>query len=113
LRGEMEALEQEQMRVITFDSRNHVLSTPLIYQGNINTLIVRMAEVFKPAVRENAHAMLVAHNHPSGDPSPSPEDVSITRNLVEAGRILEIDVLDHLVIGKGRYVSLKEKGLGF
>lgn len=113
LRGEMEDLEQEQMRVINFDSRQHVLSTSLIYQGNINTILVRMAELFKPAVRENAHAILVAHNHPSGDPSPSPEDVSITRNLVEAGKILEIDVLDHLVIGKWRYVSLKERGLGF
>jgi DNA repair protein RadC len=72
-----------------------------------------VAELFREAVRSNAAALIVAHNHPSGDPTPSPEDVAMTRTLVEAGQILDIEVLDHLVIGKGRWISLKAQGLGF
>jgi DNA repair protein RadC len=74
---------------------------------------VRVGEVFKSAIRSNAPCILVAHNHPSGDPTPSPDDVMITRALVQAGKMLDIEVLDHLVIGNGRWVSLKERGLGF
>jgi DNA repair protein RadC len=73
-----------------------------------------MAELFKAAIRQNCSAIIVAHNHPSGDPTPSPEDVTVTAELVKAGKILDIDVLDHLVIGAGqKFVSLKERGLGF
>jgi DNA repair protein RadC len=75
--------------------------------------VVRIGELFRSALKENAAAMIVAHNHPSGDPSPSPEDVSVTRQLVQAGQLLDIDVLDHVIIGRQRYVSLKERGLGF
>ena len=75
--------------------------------------LVRIGEIFKPAIRRNAAAVIVTHNHPSGDPTPSPEDVALTRAIVQAGKLLDIDVLDHLVIAGGRYVSLKEKGLGF
>jgi DNA repair protein RadC len=85
----------------------------MIYQGSLNASVVRVAELFREAVRSNAAALIVAHNHPSGDPTPSPEDIAMTRTLVEAGQILDIEVLDHLVIGKGRWVSLKAQGLGF
>lgn len=113
LLGEMSLLEQENMRVILLDTRNRVLSIQTIYQGSLNTTMVRVGELFREAVRANCAALIVAHNHPSGDPSPSPEDVAITRDMVSAGKLLGIDVLDHLVIGRQRFVSLKERGLGF
>ena len=113
LMSEMSYLEQEHLRVILLDTRNRVLATPTIYVGSLNTSVVRLAEVFKPAIKENAAAIIVVHNHPSGDPSPSPEDIRVTRELVQAGKLLDIGVLDHLVIGHHRYVSLKERGLGF
>jgi DNA repair protein RadC len=74
---------------------------------------VRVGELFKSAVRRNAASIIVAHNHPSGDPTPSPDDIAVTRAIVEAGKLLDIDVLDHLVIGGGKFVSLKQRGLGF
>jgi DNA repair protein RadC len=89
------------------------LQTPTVYVGSLNTSVIRIGELFRAAIRENAAAMIVAHNHPSGDPAPSPEDIQVTRQLVEAGKLLNIDVLDHIVIGRQRYVSLKERGLGF
>ena len=110
---EMGAFEQEHFRVLLLDTRNHLIRTVEVYRGSLNTSLIRVGEVFKEAVRSNAAAVIVAHNHPSGDPTPSPDDVSVTRALVEAGRILDIEVLDHLVIGKNRFVSLKAKGLGF
>jgi DNA repair protein RadC len=113
LMSEMTFLEQEHLRVILLDTRNRVLSTPTIYIGSLNTSVVRIGELFRAAIRENAAALIVAHNHPSGDPTPSPEDVNVTRQLVKAGKLLDIDVLDHIVIGRQRFVSLKERGLGF
>lgn len=113
LLGEMSALEQEQMRVMLLDTRNRIIEMKMVYQGSINTAHIRVAELFREAVRRSAAAIIVAHNHPSGDPSPSPEDVSITRALIEAGKLLNIDVLDHLVIGQQRFVSLKQRGLAF
>jgi DNA repair protein RadC len=110
---EMGALEQEVLKVILLDTRNHVLQIEEVYQGSLNMSMVRVGEVFKAAVRRNAAAIIVIHNHPSGDPSPSPEDVALTRVIVQAGKLLDIDVLDHLIIGGGRHVSLKEKGMGF
>ncbi|MCA9928273.1 MAG: hypothetical protein KC419_07350, partial [Anaerolineales bacterium] len=95
------------------DTRNRVLHTPTIYIGSLNTSVVRVGELFRAAIKENAAALIVAHNHPSGDPSPSPEDVRVTRNIVKAGKLLDIEVLDHVVIGHHRFVSLKERGLGF
>jgi len=105
--------EQELFAVLFLDTRNRVTAREILYQGSLNTSLVRIAEVFRGAVRRNCAALIVAHNHPSGDPSPSPEDVALTRRLVEAGKMLEIDVLDHLVIGENRYVSLRERALGF
>jgi DNA repair protein RadC len=110
---EMSALEKEHLRAILLDTRNHVIEIKEIYRGSLNASVVRVAEVFTPAIRRNAASLLVVHNHPSGDPEPSPEDVKITRALVQAGNLLEIEVLDHIIIGQGRFVSLKERGLGF
>lgn len=110
---EMGSLEQEHLRTLLLDTKNRVLASPTVYVGNVNASIIRVSEVFREAVRENATAIIVAHNHPSGDPTPSPEDVQVTRSIVEAGSLLGIDVLDHLVIGHQRFVSLKERGLGF
>lgn len=113
LMSEMAFLEQEQLRVVLLDTRNRVLGIRTIYVGSVNTAVVRLAEVFRPAIRENATAIIVTHNHPSGDPTPSPEDVSVTREMVKAGKLLDLKLLDHLIIGRQRYVSLKERGLGF
>jgi DNA repair protein RadC len=113
LLNEMNGLEQEHLVVITLDTKNRVLSQETLYVGNVKTSLIRVAEVFRPAIRQNAPAIIISHNHPSGDPDPSPEDVRVTRQIVEAGRLLDIDVLDHLVIGDHRYISLKERGLGF
>jgi len=107
------ALEQEHLRVFLLDTRNHVLDIVEVYKGSVNSSQIRVGELFKPAVRQNATAIIVAHNHPSGDPTPSPDDVAVTRAIVQAGKLLNVDVLDHLVIGQGRWVSLKERGLGF
>jgi DNA repair protein RadC len=110
---EMSQLEQEHLRTILLDSKNHVLRVHTVYVGSLNSAVVRVGELFREAVRLNCAAMIVAHNHPSGDPTPSPEDVQVTRQIVEAGKLLDITVLDHLVIGQQRWVSLKERGLGF
>jgi len=113
LMSEMAFLEQEHLRVVLLDTRNQVLKSPTIYIGSLNTSVVRVGELFRAAIKENAAAMIVAHNHPSGDPSPSPEDIRVTRQIVQAGKLLDVEVLDHLVIGNQRFVSLKERGLGF
>lgn len=113
LSAEMGLLEQEHLRVVLLNTRNEVLGIPDVYKGSVNTSLVRVGEVFREAVRRNCPAVVVVHNHPSGDPTPSADDLSMTRQMVEAGRLLDIEVLDHLIIGHGRYVSLKEQGLGF
>ncbi len=114
LLSEMSALEQETMRTILLDTKNRVVAVPTVYRGSLHTTVVRVTELFREAVRQNCAALIIAHNHPSGDPTPSPEDVAVTGEIVKAGKILDIDVLDHLVIGAGtRFVSLKERGLGF
>jgi len=110
---EMSFLEQEHMRLILLDSKNYVLDTPTMYIGSLNTSVIRVGELFREAIKQNCAAIIVVHNHPSGDPTPSPEDVAVTELLTQAGQLLDIDVLDHLIIGQQRYVSLKERGLGF
>lgn len=110
---EMGHLENECLRTVLLNTKNHVLAMPTIYQGSVNQMGIRVGELFREAVRHNATAMIVVHNHPSGDPTPSPEDVAVTRTLVEAGKMMDIEVLDHLVIGKQKFVSLKERHLGF
>ena len=110
---EMGLLEQEQLRVLLLDSRNRLLATHTVYVGNLNTMVLRTAEVFREAIRANAAGIIVAHNHPSAQVDPSPQDIEATEHLVQAGRLLSIDLLDHLIIGRQRFLSLKERGLGF
>jgi DNA repair protein RadC len=111
--SEMGFLEQEHLRVMLLDTKNRVLAKPTVYVGSLNVSLIRVGELFRDAIRVNCASLIVLHNHPSGDPTPSPEDVAVTRQIVEAGRLLDIDVLDHLIIGRRRFVSLKERGLGF
>lgn len=111
--AEMSSLEQEHLRVMLLDTRQRVMGVVDVYKGSVNSAVMRVSEVFREAVRRNAPGIIILHNHPSGDPSPSPEDVSATRELVQAGKLLDIEVLDHLVIGYQRFVSLKERRMGF
>jgi len=110
---EMGLLEQEHLRVVLLDTRNRVLEMHTVYVGNLNTSVVRVGEIFRQAIKANSAALIVVHNHPSGDPTPSPEDVAVTEQIVQAGRLLNVEVLDHLIIGHQRFISLKERGLGF
>lgn len=112
---EMSLLEQEELWVLLLNTRNHLIEIDRLYRGSTNSSQVRVGEVFKAAIRRNATSIIVAHCHPSGDPTPSPDDVAVTRAIVSAGKTLDVDVLDHLIIGRGQpaFVSLKERGLGF
>ena len=110
---EMAALEQEQLRVVLLDTKHRILATRIVYQGSVNQAQVRVAEVFRDAVRQQATAIVAVHNHPSGDPTPSAADVALTIEIVAAGQLLDIELLDHLIIGQGRWLSLKRLGLGF
>ena len=110
---EMSPLDHETLRVVLLNTKNQVIKFSDVYHGSLNSSLVRVSEVFKEAVRINAAAIIVVHNHPSGDPTPSPEDTRVTEQIVAAGKLLEIDVLDHLVIGERTYVSMREKHLGF
>jgi DNA repair protein RadC len=106
----MGSLEREELRVLLLDTKNVVIAERTVYRGNLAGSSVRVGEVFRDAVRRCAAAVVVAHNHPSGDPSPSGEDLRITTELAEAGRLLDIELLDHLVIGRGRWTSLRAIG---
>lgn len=103
-------LEQEHLRLVLLDTRNRLLGTPTIYVGSLNTSVIRIGELFRAALRENAAAFIIAHNHPSSDPSPSPDDIAVTRKIVEAGQLMNVEVLDHIIIGQNCFVSLKERG---
>ncbi len=115
LMGDMAYFQQEHLRVLILDTRNYVVNNwrNSLYKGTLNSSVVRVAEVFREAIRCNAAAIIIAHNHPSGDPTPSPEDIRVTRQIRQAGELLDIELLDHLVIGAQRHVSMKERGLGF
>ncbi|MBM4319952.1 MAG: hypothetical protein FJ125_08310 [Deltaproteobacteria bacterium] len=113
LLADMATFNQETLRVVLLNARNRVIDTRTVYVGSIDSTLVRVGEVFREAILQNAHAIIVAHNHPSGDPSPSPEDVALTRAMVEAGKLLDVAVLDHLIIAGTGFVSLKARGLGF
>ena len=108
---EMAGLAQEQVRILLLDSRNHVVGQRVIYQGNVNSAMVRPAEVLRPAVVAAIPHIIICHNHPSGDPTPSADDTALTRQLVEAAELLGIQIVDHVVIGGDGAVSLKEHGL--
>jgi len=110
---EMSLLEKEHLRVVLLDTKHRVMKMPTVYVGSVNSAQVRITEVFQEAVKVNAVAMIVVHNHPSGDPTPSRADVDLTADLEQAGQLLDIDLLDHLVIGRGSHVSMRRLGLGF
>ncbi len=110
---EMAALAQEQLRVLLLDTKNGVVHSQTVYQGTVNASLVRMAEVLRPALARNCPSIIVAHNHPSGDPTPSGEDARVTEQLYHAAKLLDISLLDHIVIGQGRFASLRELGIGF
>jgi DNA repair protein RadC len=113
LMAEMALLDSEHLRVVLLNSKNHVISISEVYKGNVNASLIRPGELFREAVRENCPAIIIVHNHPSGDPQPSPDDIHVTERIAEAGKMLDIDVLDHIIIGNGSFVSLKERGCSF
>jgi len=108
---DMRDLAQETFVVLTFNTKNRLIARHLISLGTVSSTLVHPREVFRPAITDGAASIVVAHNHPSGDPAPSAEDLRITRKLVEAGKQIEINLLDHLIIGSGDFVSLRESGL--
>lgn len=107
----MALLPQEEVHVMLLNQRHHVIDVVMVHRGSVNRCDIRPAEIFREAVRHNAPAIVVAHNHPSGDPEPSQDDCAVTRRLFEAGELLDIKLLDHLVIGGGTFVSLKERNV--
>jgi len=113
LMAEMAHLEQEHLRTVLLDTKNRVQTIHTVYVGSLNSAIIRVGEVFKEAIRRNSAALILAHNHPSGDPTPSSEDLLVTRQIIDAGKLLDCEVLDHLIVCQGRYVSLRERGLAF
>lgn len=110
---EMSLLEAEQMRLLLLDTKNRLIATLALYTGTVNACHVRVAEVFREAVRRNASALILVHNHPSGALDPSSEDVQMTREIVQAGQLLDVNVLDHLIVAGSAYLSLRERGHGW
>ncbi len=108
---EMRYLDQEHFKAIMLNTKNHILGVSQISIGLLNSSLVHPRECFKEAIRRNANAVILVHNHPSGDPNPSREDLDVTKRMSQAGEILGIEVLDHLIIGDNRYISLKERGI--
>nr|WP_154896281.1 DNA repair protein RadC [Paenibacillus xylanexedens] len=104
-------LQKEHFVCLFLNSKNHIIAQETLSMGSLNASIVHPREVFRAAIKCSSASIVCAHNHPSGDPTPSPEDIQITKRLIEAGSIVGIEVLDHIIIGDGTYVSLKEKGL--
>jgi DNA repair protein RadC len=111
LQAEYDGLDHEELIVFVLDTRNRVMGHHRVYVGNVAGSSLRVGECFAAAIRLNAASVIVAHNHPSGDPSPSGDDLRVTQDLAEAGRLLDIELLDHIVVGEGdRYVSLRQAG---
>ncbi len=110
---QMGRLEREELRVVLLDTKNHVLRVATVYQGNVSSSLVRVGELYRDAVRLNASGVILVHNHPSGDPTPSPDDLHLTATALAAGRLLDIQLLDHLVIGHDAFVSLRDRGVAF
>lgn len=108
--ADMAGLDQEHVRVILLDPARRVIAAPTLYIGTLNAAMLRVAEVFREAILRNSPALILAHNHPSGDPTPSPEDVELTRTLASAGQLLDITLIDHVIVGRGRWVSLRDQG---
>ncbi|MBP8055135.1 MAG: DNA repair protein RadC [Chloroflexi bacterium] len=113
LMSDMMGLSQEELWVISLNTRNEVIGKERVYRGSLNTSVIRIGEILRVPMLRNAAAFIVAHNHPSGQPEPSPEDIRVTREIAECAKTMDIPLLDHVIIGHHRYVSLKERGLGF
>ena len=111
LEAELSELAYERFIALALSTKNHVIAVLPVSSGSLNASIVHPRELFQRAILANCASLIIAHNHPSGDPSPSPEDIALTRKLVEAGELLDIPILDHVILGYGRYVSFKEHGL--
>ena len=110
---QMGGLEREELRVVLLNAKNVVLGIRTVYQGNVSTALVRVGELFHDAVRQHAAGIVLVHNHPSGDPAPSPGDLHLTAEAIAAGRLLDVAVLDHLIVGHDAYVSLRDRGIAF
>ena len=110
---QMGRLEREELRVVLLNTKNVVLRVATVYQGNVSASLVRVGELFRDAVRLNASGVILVHNHPSGDPTPSPDDLHLTAEALAAGRLLDIDLLDHLVVGHDAWISLRDRGVSF
>ena len=113
LGAEMGFLAQEHLRVILVNAKGEVLMTRNVYVGNVNSSVIRVAEVLRPAIRENCPSLIMVHNHPSGDPTPSAEDILVTRQIRVGAEMMDIELLDHVIIGGQTFVSMNERGLGF
>jgi DNA repair protein RadC len=113
LQGEMGLLDQEELRVLLLNTRNQVLGIATIYRGSVHTAVVRIGELFRDAVRQNAPALILVHNHPSGDPTPSGEDIAMTKKAIDAGELLDVDVLDHIILAQGSFQSMKSRRAAF
>lgn len=111
--SDMSTFDVEHLRVIMLNTRSMVLGMADVYKGSVNSSQVRVAEVFRPALQRNAPSIILAHNHPGGDSTPSPDDVAVTRVINQAGKLLNIELLDHLILGHSEWSSMKQKGMGF
>ena len=111
LEAELSELGYEKFIALALNTKNHVTAVLPVSSGSLNASIVHPRELFQRAILANCASLILAHNHPSGDPAPSPEDIALTRKLIDAGLLLDIPVLDHIVLGYGRYVSFKQRGL--
>ncbi|CAH0119130.1 hypothetical protein PAE9249_01627 [Paenibacillus sp. CECT 9249] len=111
LSEQMRYLQKEHFVCLFLNTKNHLIAQETLSMGSLNASIVHPREIFRAAIKCSSASVICAHNHPSGDPTPSAEDIGLTRRLVEAGEIIGIDVLDHLIIGDGSFISLKEQGL--
>ena len=110
---DMGPLEREELRVLSLNAKNVVQRVSTVYVGNVSASLVRIGELFRDAVRLDASGVVLVHNHPSGDPTPSPDDLHLTAEAIAAGRLLDVDVLDHVVIGHDAWVSLRDRGVTF
>lgn len=110
---QMGRLEREELRVVLLNTKNVVLRVATVYQGNVASSLVRVGELYRDAVRLNATGVILVHNHPSGDPTPSPDDLHLTAEALAAGRLLDIQLLDHLIVGHDAFVSLRDRGVSF
>jgi len=110
---EMAVLEREELRVLLLNTKNLVLRSTTVYVGNVSAAVVRIGELFRDAVRTHAAGVILVHNHPSGDPEPSADDLHLTAEAIAAGRLLDIFVLDHVIVARDGYVSLRDRGIAF